>query len=215
MKKIHLFICGVLLLLLGYVIWGHSYQSEASEVFPTEVVDQIEINAKEWDVQFVQTKSKKIKVAAEDLGKNKTVDASMNGNTLSVEQKKSEGGLFGGFSFKNNKKIKIMVPASYSKKVSVKTQSGDVHLNRIPLKNINVSSISGDIYLEKITKIISRKTTIKTENGDIDLSFNETPTNLKLNTSSNEIDNNLGRDEFGKGENHLNLVCPRGTISIY
>lgn len=215
MKKIRLFIFGILLLVVGYVIWGNSYQSQASEVFSTEEVEQIEIYTKEWDVQVEQTKSKKIKVVAEGLGKNKTVEASMNGNTLLVDQKKSEGGLFGGFSFKNNKKIKVMLPTSYSKKVNVKTKSGDVHLNKMPIGNMNVSSDSGDIYLKNITNIISRKAIIKTNNGDIDLSFSDDPTNLKLNTTSNEVDNNLGRDEFGKGENQLDLICPRGAISIY
>lgn len=76
-------------------------------------------------------------------------------------------------------------------------------------------SNSGDIYIQKITSIGSKKTTIKTGTGDIDVSFKVKPTNLKLKTFSNEIDNELGRNKFGKGENQLDFICPKGALSIF
>lgn len=214
MKKIYL-IGGILLLLAGYIIWDNSFRKETSEEFPIQKIEQIDINTKEWDVQLVQSNGTNIKVVADGLGKNNAATAMMKDSILQVEQKKSEGDFFGGFSFKNNRKMKIMLPISYSKNLNVETQSGEIQLKELPLRNLSVMSNSGDIYIQKITSIESKKTTIKSETGDIDVSFKVKPTNLKLKTFSNEVDNELGRNKFGKGENQLDLICPKGALSIF
>lgn len=214
MKK-YLIAGSLILIVVGYLFWSSSSSTESSEVFPTEGIEQIEINMEEWDVQIVQSKEPTVKVFAEGLGQTGSVRAKVEEGVLQVSQVTFEKGLFDGFSVKNNQKMKIVLPERYPNNLKIVTKSGDIQLDKISLINLSATSTSGDIYLQKIETKDCKKLKCLTDSGDIDVSFKSEPTNLRLNTSAKELNNELGISKFGKGEKQLDLVSPNGTISIF
>lgn len=215
MKKIVIILIGILFLgLAGYIVWNESNQSEVMEKFSVENIEQIVINTQEWDIQLVQSDQNIVKVVTKEPDKKRGLTVKVQSNIIQIYQKNSEGGLFGGFSFRNNKTIKIMVPVSYSNRLKIVTKSGDVSICNIALNNLYVKSVNGDINLQRIDSNASKMTEITTEYGDIDLLFKTEPTNLKLNISAMEVDNLLGTNKFGNGSKQLDLACPNGTLSL-
>lgn len=213
MKKTILVISAALMIAAGVFAWNQVSSSEEKQEYLLEEVESIVVNTNEWDVNIRKTNSREIKISAENLNHADDAKAKLIDGVLTIEQGEAKSDLFGGFSFKDNSKLEIELPTDYAKKTQINTESGDVTLSEMKLDNFSVKSITGDIYLSQVTANKSAK--IKTAKGDIELSFETEPTNLRINTSAKAIDSESATSEYGKGEHRLDLACPQGTLSRY
>lgn len=213
MKKIILTISGILIIAAGFFVWNQVSSSQENDRFDLSEIETITIDTDEWDINLVASSSQQIKVSDENLNHGDGAKAKLVDGTLKIQQGAAKSGLFGGFSFKNNSQLIVEIPANYSKNYQVTTQSGDISLNRVNLGSSKINSFTGDVYLNKI--IANENATIKTENGDIDLSFKIAPTDLKLETSAHSLDTEQNLNNFSSGKQKLDLDCPQGTLSIY
>lgn len=213
MKKNSIAIVSVLLLLMCLGISkGYSAEIE-TKAFSTTDIEMIKINLTDWDVDLQQSNDSNINVTADGFNDKDGTKAKLVNGVLKMAQGKAKSGLFGGFTFKDNSKLKIEIPASYVGKLKISSHSGDIQVKNMKIGNANIQSTTGDIYLKNIA--INEASKVVSAKGDVDLSFSDKPKNLKINYKAKAVDNEKAQYNFGKASTIFEVDCPEGTLSIY
>lgn len=95
-------------------------------------------------------------------------------------------------------KIKIYVPSTYDKDVTINGKTGDIELGNLPNTNTNISLTTGDVVVKEIKDI-----TIKGTTGDIFVR-KANNLNISITTGDVEIDNS----------NKVDVSATTGDISV-
>lgn len=174
--------------LLIFMFWGintrHSffdYKKEmlASETFTLNDIKNINVDLKNYDIEFREGNDNEIKVEIYGSEKSKdNVNIDLKSDKLNILQTGST--LCFGFCFADNEVV-IYIPRDFKREMDINTVSGDVDilLNLIS-DNIKIRTTSGDITIQNLNN-----GDISSTSGDITL---KEARNLELSTVSGDID---------------------------
>lgn len=140
-------------------------------------IDKINITVRNSDVELIATEDKELKVefegTVEQKDNVKILEIKRDGSELSVETNKSaQSTMFfgylengGKFSFGATQflHLKVYVPKTYGKKISIAAASGDITVNDQKLEELVIKSASGDISLKNSQAAVAQ---IKSASGD-------------------------------------------------
>lgn len=209
MKKIILASIGVIViggLAFGFkVVGAKSFEKEKS--FKVDSIKEVEINNESWDIEFKNTKSKKITIAVEGKQKDKKNDPVIiknDGEKIVVNQQDQERGLIGGFSFGKKGTIYISIPKDKVDTITLNNSFGDIKMNGVTTKNIVVSNDSGS---EKITGLTADKGKFTSKDGEISLKNSSLK---KLTVASTSGDNYITSVTSPK----MKITSTDGEVSI-
>lgn len=103
--------------------------------------------------------------------------------------------------------LEIAVPNGYKENISVATSSGDMYMENLIVKDVDMNSTSGDIEIIETQAISLNLATssgdiessgsigvfdIITSSGDVDLNIDESKGDIKITTSSGDVEIKLG-----------------------
>lgn len=154
---------------LAFSIKGIGEKSfEKENSFEVDRIEEVEINNESWDIEFKNTESKKVTIAAEGKQqdkKNDPVTIKNDGNKIVVNQQDQKGSIQ-GFSFRKKGTISISIPKNYMETITLNNSYGDIKMNDVTIKNIIVSNDSGS---EKISGLSADKGKFTSKDGELSL----------------------------------------------
>ncbi|MDM5157185.1 DUF4097 family beta strand repeat-containing protein [Bacillus sp. DX1.1] len=179
---------------------------EKKNSFEVDRIEEVEINNESWDIEFKNTKSKKITIEVEGKQKDKKNDPvtiTNDGKKIEVNQKDQKG-IFEGFSFGKKGTIYISIPNNEVDTITLNNSFGDIKMNDVTTKNIVISNDSG---AEKIEGLSAVKGKFTSKDGELSLK----DSSLKeLTVDSNTGDNYLTSVTSPK----MKITSTDGEVSI-
>ena len=145
---------------------GKSFEKEKS--FEVDSIEEVEINNESWDIEFKNTKSKKITIEVEGKQKNKKKDPvtiKNDGEKIEINQKDQKGTLE-GFSFGKKGTISISIPKNEIETITLNNSFGDIKMNDVTTKNIVILNDSG---AEKIEGLSADNGKFTSKDGELSL----------------------------------------------
>ncbi|GIN88488.1 hypothetical protein J6TS2_48740 [Heyndrickxia sporothermodurans] len=171
MKKIITAITIVLIAIVGSACSFNEAEKKKVEIkksFAVEEIEEVEINNESWDIEFNNTESSKIIIAANGKQldkKNDPVTIQNDGNKIIVNQQDQKGGI-PGFSFGKKGTISISIPNNGVHTITLNNSDGDIKLKDITTKNIVISNDAGS---EKIEGLSADKAKFTSKDGELNL----------------------------------------------
>lgn len=214
-----LFLVGVTLLIIGVAgllfmgfqgkafsfssMWGDVESFERTESFNRTEVEEIEVDVSSADIQLLASESDSIEVRyygnsnhrekvekafyatmrdnALDIGTKSTVNFGISFQDLNLEiavPKKQLNNLT-----INSSSGDVQVEGLKAKEMELKLSSGDIHFKNVQSPHINIRTSSGSVEGEKVKGDLS----VGTSSGDIDLSKHSLNQNVDVHSSSGDI----------------------------
>lgn len=193
----------ILLLLVFLVVTGKIYRkTETSTYSDLNVENGLYIESLSDINIWVDDSLKNPEIIYRGNRKNFSVDR--NGSSTTVKEKLQKFFFFNISWDDDNNLITVKLPSSQMNELKINTVGGDINtFNTLNIKNIDITSISGDLELQDIE---SDRLKIKTTSGDISLTSVNAPNstfnsisgdfeinrlvtdNLSMNTTSGDID---------------------------
>ncbi|MFI8709037.1 DUF4097 family beta strand repeat-containing protein [Bacillus sp. NPDC077411] len=147
-------------------VGGKSFEKETS--FEADSIEEVEINNESWDIEFKNTKSKKITIEVEGKQKDKKKDPvtiKNDGKKIEMNQKDQKG-ILEGFSFGKKGTIYISIPKNEIDTITLNNSFGDIKMKDVATKNIVISNDSG---AEKIEGLSADKGKFTSKDGEFSL----------------------------------------------
>ncbi len=145
---------------------GKSFEKENS--LDADSIEEIEINNESWDIEFKNTKSKKITIEVKGKQKDKKRDPvtiNNDGKKIKINQKDQKG-ILEGFSFGKKGTIYISIPKNEIDTITLNNSFGDIKMNDVATKNIVISNDSG---AEKIEGLSADNGKFTSKDGELSL----------------------------------------------
>ncbi|ALC82319.1 MULTISPECIES: LiaG family protein [Bacillus] len=167
-------------------------------------IDEIEVSSRSTNVDIVGEERDDI-YAELHGGKNISLDASESGGKLSLNVK-HKGLSF--FSFFQDHKLVVHVPAEYKENLSADLTSGNLRLSadhQLSLDQLSLETSSGNI---KVDEVDAKELNVKGTSGNIGLSdINASNSTLRTTSGNIEIENLTGKI-------HSKLTSGNVTVSL-
>ncbi len=186
-------------------VGAKSFEKEKS--FEVDRIEEVEINKESWNIEFKNTKSKKIIIEVEGKQKDKKKDPVIikeDGKKVVVSQKDQKGGFFEGFSFGKKGTIYVSIPKDGIDTITMNNSSGDMKMKDVTTKNLVISNGSGSGNIEGLSadtgKIISKSGEYSLKNSSL----------KELNVSSTAGDNYITNVTSPK----MKVTSKDGEVSI-
>ncbi|PFW97201.1 hypothetical protein COL32_04220 [Bacillus pseudomycoides] len=180
---------------------------EKENSFEVDRIEEIEINKESWNIEFKNTKSKKITIAVEGKQEDKKKDPvtiKEDGKKIVVSQKDQKGGFFAGFSFGKKGTIYVSIPKDGIDTITMNNSSGDIKMKDVTTKNLVISNGSGAGKIEGLSadkgKFISKDGEFSLKNSSL----------KELNISSTAGDNYITNVTSPK----MKVTSKDGEVSI-
>ncbi|TXR63000.1 DUF4097 family beta strand repeat-containing protein [Bacillus sp. AR18-7] len=170
------------------VFQGKDFKREKS--FEINNIKEIEVDNKNWNIEFKSTDANKIVISAQGEQVDKKIDPvkiENDENKIVIKQKQKMDRFFNGFTFRKKNSICIAIPKKEIDKIVVDNKSGDVKIRDIVVKNIVTKGKSGD---GMIVGLSAEKGEFISQSGELvvkDSSVQEL--NIKSTTGDNYITN--------------------------
>ncbi|MDM5186638.1 DUF4097 family beta strand repeat-containing protein [Bacillus sp. DX4.1] len=208
MKKIIL--ASTVLIVIGGLVFsikGVGAKSfEKTKSFEVDRIEEVEINNESWDIEFKNTKSKKIIIEVEGKQKDKKNDPvtiKNDGKKIEVNQQDQKG-MFEGFSFGKKGTIYISIPKNEVDTITLNNSFGDIKMNDVTTKNIVISNDSGAGKIEGLSAVKGKFTS---RDGELSLKNSSLK---ELTVASNTGDNYLTSVTSPK----MKITSTDGEVSI-
>ncbi len=196
------------------------------KTIPVNSTKSIEINSLSTDVEIIKTNSSEFKFELTGFYINNSYEDSPklnlenNAGDIKVNIEYPKRKIVLGMA-RNKLNLKIFIPENYPKNFKIKTASGEIFGRNLNFDNLEVLTISGDIYLDNTTSSISK---ISSTSGNLNIYLLNSQ-NLELFTISGNIylDNstpNKVKTTSGNVyiksviERNLNLISVSGDFKI-
>ena len=151
-----------------------------------ESFNDITINATTADINFLQSSDSKAKVVCYEEEKE-SYSVAVNDNKLTIELKSNKKWYeFISIGFKSPK-ITVYLPSEKYSEICIKLSTGDIDINGITAKNLNLTVTTGDIELKNAT--VENDINIKYSTGEVELE-NIKANNFTASGSTGDIDLN-------------------------
>ena len=167
------------------------------EEYNTESIDKIVVDTSVWDIKFLPSEDKKVKVVIQGEEKDKAT-STLEGNTLTISAQKKNRICF-GFCFYGKEEMLVYLPKKDVKEVDLKTISGDILMQTSLDANIKAKTTSGDVSFQNAGHV-----DIHTTSGDIKIGQVK---NASLVSVSGEI-------EADTINGKMNVTTTSGDIEI-
>lgn len=190
----------LILFLVSVLIWGivlGDFHDETQlkvikeEQFSEDAIEELLVVTRISDIRFYKSEDHMIRIV-EKARKNKkekqSAQISNHNGILKVDGKTNSRKFCIGFCFFKESIYEIYLPASYHKKITIETTSGDITFDQLEqqLSDLNIITTSGDIDLNSQLKI--ENVTLKSTSGDIHTQF-LTSSIINMKTVSGDIEN--------------------------
>ena len=206
-------------------IKNETKQKESTNTVDADNINEVEINTNSADVKVIFEDRNDIDVKSSGKG---GFTRSVYGNKLVIELKHSQSySRFFNVSFSwDSCTLYVYMPSNSSKRLSIQTKSGDIQLSGSGTpSNLFISTMSGDISIDKIT---SDSVRAKTLSGDIsvhmvesqdtdmhstsgDVSIGSITGNMFINSTSGDVDVNV--PEL-KGNISISMISGDGFLKL-
>lgn len=179
----------------------------------------IQINVPESGVENIEMTSDDGNIAMSDISADHIIVES-NASDGRFERVSADTGKFA------SKDGMLSMKESSVNKLVVTSASGDNYMNNVNSSEAKVNSVDGVISIKEINE--GKSLEVKTEAGDIEVSYKKAPTSLSLTAESGSSDialdikglkknrdtKNVKKGKVGQGSNELNLTSEDGLIHV-
>lgn len=157
-------VVGVVGSILSFPTANNIHPSVNEELINSEGITQINIKTTNSEVQLVPTKSNSIKVQLQSNNSKEKLTTSVKDSTISINVKSNAWQFFSLDFFSQTPALIVNLPEHAYDSLQIKSDNGDILMDKITAEQINAKTSNGSIILSEIDANV---TDFKTSNGKV------------------------------------------------